>query len=196
MSSTMATRSGAPVGIAGMTCGLAFFCLAHCLPETFPNRIVAEPERQRLVLRIERLIHRDHAVPGAGTLRDFACAQVRHDARRHEARHAVHHRDVDLMAFTGFRLRSNSAASVAIRSVHARKSDRRRACPLSGRAFCFACQVHHAAVAFSDQVVAWEIFARAREPEARQRHEHEIGLDRLQRCVVDAELLLHARRRD
>ena len=60
------------------------------------------------------------------------------------------------------------------------------------RAVCFTGQVHDPAVTFGDQVVAREILARAGEPETGQRHEHEIGLDRLQRGIVDAELFLHA----
>jgi hypothetical protein len=91
------------------------------------------------------------------------------------------------MTFTGFRALEQSGER-RHRSVHAGNQVGGGRAHFLRRALCFTRQVHHAAVAFGDQVVAREVLACAGEPEARQRHEHEIGLDRLQRRVVDAEL--------
>ena len=97
--STISSRAARRSTLLAKRGSVAHLRPADRLPEALPDRVVAETERHRFVGRVEHLVDRDHAVARRRcAAASFARAEIGHDPRRHEARHAVDHRDVDVAA--------------------------------------------------------------------------------------------------
>src|SRR5450759_3365436 len=87
-----------PVFVGAKTRIGAVVRIAHRGPETAPDAVVSETERDRRILRVEALIDGDHAVARARAPRKLARAQKRDQPRRHDPRHAYDHGDVERAA--------------------------------------------------------------------------------------------------
>ncbi len=167
--------------------------LADRLPEPRPQVVVAEPERDRQVGGLERLIDRDDAVGAAAAGRHLARAEIRHDAAGQEAGHRIDQRDVDHPAPPGGlageqRRQRRQRRVLAGQHVGGRGADLLRLAALRPG------DVHHAGIALGDEVVAGPVGTLAGQAEAGDRGVDEVGLDRPEAVGIEPELAGHPRR--
>ena len=143
--------------------------LADRFPEALPDRVVAEPERDRVVLRLEHLVDGDHAVARAGALRALHPSPRYGTMRGAMKRVMLSIIEMSISWPRPVRLAVEERGERRVGRVHAGDEVGGRRADFLRRAVGLAGEIHDAAVAFGDQVVAREILARAFEPEAAER---------------------------
>src|SRR6218665_4724 len=207
---------GASQGIAGEPGIDRYFRLAHGVPEALPDRVIAKPQGHRGVGGMKNLVNPDNALPPprprvggggggkktgqsggapappAGAAAELTRAQVGHQPRRHEARHALDHRDIDHAALA-IALAAPQPAQSRPRGIPPAQQICGRCAHLLRRRTGLAGQIHDAGIAFRDQVVAGQIRAARTDPEAGDGDMDQTRIEPHQHIGIQAQLALRAR---